>query len=53
MNDKIFNLSSDVFFKATFSKPEILAQFLSAYLGFSILASQIEYLKIESSDPIL
>ncbi len=53
MENKIYNLSRDVFFKATFSRPQILADFLSAYLGYSIFANQIEYLSVETLDPIL
>ena len=30
-----------------------MADFLSAYLGYSILSSQIEYLRVDSLDPIL
>ena len=52
MNNKIFNLSNDVFFKAMFSKPKVLAKFLSLYLGENIKEDQIEYPDKESYETI-
>ena len=51
MNNKIFNLSNDVFFKVVFN-PDILAKFLSIYLGENIKESQIEYPDKESYETI-